>query len=154
MWSLCLALNSLENKLHRQSIFNSTHCNTRNKVHFWLGGIRGSAFGPNFPRTTEQPCWLSTSIALQQHSPPPRRFYPTENWLISSWLTSGIVWELLYLDISRWQGKVGIVWWNFNQTKQTICNFRSFLFSSVFKSFWIWWRWWWWWWHRFCLKIA
>ena len=31
----------------------------------------------------EQPWWLYSLIALQQHSPYPRKFYPSENWLSS-----------------------------------------------------------------------
>ena len=39
----------------------------------------------------EQPRWLYALIFLQQYSPLPRRFYPSENWLSSRCLTSVIV---------------------------------------------------------------
>ena len=59
---------------------------------FW--GLEGfwdhaAASSGKFPACLpEQPCWLYALIALvQQHSPLPRWFYPTENWLISRCLT-------------------------------------------------------------------
>ena len=42
-------------------------------------------------RLPKQPCWLCTQIALQQHSPLPRMFYTSENWLSSRNLTSVII---------------------------------------------------------------
>ena len=47
-------------------------------------------------RLHEHPCWLYTLIALRQHSPLPRRFYPSENWLSSRCLTSVIIRELAF----------------------------------------------------------
>ena len=47
----------------------------------------GLASRAEFPRLPEQPCWLCTSIALQQHTPLPRRFYPSETgWTQDAWL--------------------------------------------------------------------
>ena len=59
-------------------------------------GVHGSASRSKFPGIPEQPCWLYSSISLQQHSPLPRRFYPSENWLSSRCLTSVIIGELVF----------------------------------------------------------
>ena len=49
-----------------------------------------SASRQNFP-VPDQPCWFHTLIALHQHSPLSRRYYPTENWLSSRCLTLVII---------------------------------------------------------------
>ena len=53
-------------------------------------------------RLPEQPCWLYAQIALRQHSPLPREFYPSKklvepkmlDWSHENWY--------FHLDISRW----------------------------------------------------
>ena len=66
-------------------------------VFYWVQGILGCQplWGQIF-RLPEQPCWFHALIALQLHSPLPRRYYPTENWLSSRCLTSVIGRELVF----------------------------------------------------------
>ena len=69
-----------------------------NEETFFWGGWRDpgvSLLGRIF-RFSEQPCWLYAYIALQQHSPLPRKFDPSENWLRSRCWASVIIRELLF----------------------------------------------------------
>ena len=65
-------------------------------------GFLGQPLG-RISRLPQEPWMLYALIALQQHSPFPRRFYPTENWLSSRCLTS-VSFQNRYfqLDISHW----------------------------------------------------
>ena len=55
----------------------------------------GQPHGTKISQYPKQPCWLYALIALQQYSPLPRCFYPSENWLSSRCLTSVIMQELV-----------------------------------------------------------
>ena len=64
-------------------------------LFFGMEGFLGRLKG-RISRLPEQSCWLYALIALQQHSPLHRKYYPTENWLSSRCLTSAIERELAF----------------------------------------------------------
>ena len=61
---------------------------------FWRNS--GVSLKGRVSRLPEQPSWLYTLIALQQHLTIPRKYHPTENWLSSRCLTSMIIRELVF----------------------------------------------------------
>ena len=65
---------------------------------FRFGRILVSVSSAEFPLVSpsNHVGFIYALIALQQHSPLPRRFYPSENWLSSRCLNSVIVRELVF----------------------------------------------------------
>ena len=71
------------------------------------GGILVSASRAKFPISLSSHVGFNALITLHQHSPLPKKYFPTENWWSIKLLTSTIPWLYVYwffyLDISRWQ---------------------------------------------------
>ena len=67
-------------------------------MYFIFWGVEGfwASLKGRISRLPEQPCWLYALIALKQHSPLPRKYYPSRNWSNCRCLTSVFVTELAF----------------------------------------------------------
>ena len=73
-------------------------------------------------RLRGQPNLLYTLIALQQHSPLPRRFRPTENGLSSRCLTSVIVRKLVFPSECFFSECISLFWYEVKLAPRALCR--------------------------------